>query len=126
MAAPKVLVADDEEGIRLVVTTLLRRAGMDVVQAADGDEALREAYRSRPDLVILDVNMPHRNGLDLARDIRRGEFALNAQVPIVFCTSDDRASVYEQSFDVAAQRFLVKPVDPNALLSCVDRLLRAA
>ena len=66
----KILIADDEQNIVISVEFLLKREGFAVVVAGDGEEALAKARAERPDLVILDVMMPKKNGFDVCQDIR--------------------------------------------------------
>ena len=79
-----VLVADDEEDIRSLVALRLRRAGYDVVTAADGEEALRLARQTKPDLLILDVSMPVMDGLTVCCELQ-GQGA--AAPPVIFLTA---------------------------------------
>jgi CheY-like chemotaxis protein len=71
--APLVLVADDEEDIRSLVAFRLRRAGYEVITAADGEEALLLATTRLPDLVVLDMMMPKATGLEVTRSMREHE-----------------------------------------------------
>ncbi|RYE39183.1 MAG: response regulator, partial [Hyphomicrobiales bacterium] len=80
----KILVADDEPHIRDVITFALERAGMSVVTARDGAEALMAWRRTAPDLIVLDIGMPERDGLDVCRQIRK-----SSDVPILFLSARD-------------------------------------
>ena len=87
-----ILVADDDSHIRDVICFALRRAGFEVIEAADGRATLDEFTRHRPDLVILDILMPELTGLDVCRAIRGTAEANPPQsrnVPILFLSSKD-------------------------------------
>ena len=114
----RILVADDEARIRLLVGTLLRGKGHDVVEAADGDEAARLLASRRPDVAILDVSMPGRSGLEVCRLVRSDPSLRRTGVIVV------SASVTEEVARAAgADVFLPKPFSPRALLAAVDGLV---
>jgi len=94
-----VLVADDEEDIRSLVALRLRRAGYDVVTAADGEEALRLARQTKPDLLILDVSMPVMDGLTVCRELQ-GQGA--AAPPVIFLTARTHSAAALEGFAAGA------------------------
>ena len=114
----RILVADDESRIRLLLRTLLRGEGHDVVEAADGDEAWTLLASQRPDIAILDVTMPGRSGLDVCRLVR-SDPAVRRTGVIVVSASVTEADVLRAGADV----FLPKPFSPRALLAAVNRLV---
>ncbi len=108
----KVLVVEDNADYRNIVSLLLRGDGLDVVEAGDGREGLRQAMRHRPDLVILDFNMPLMNGFELLRELRALDETRRISI-ILFTGSPQRRHLREMDLNVFA--FLDKPV-PNKLL----------
>jgi signal transduction histidine kinase/ActR/RegA family two-component response regulator len=112
-----VLVVDDETHIRTLLHQTLADAGYKVLEASDGTIAVTEARQHRPDLVILDVNMPGLSGFDVARLLRTEKST--ARIPIVILSVEDP----RQSADIGAAAHLTKPVEIESLLRTVARLL---
>ena len=118
---PVVLVADDDDDIRQLVTFRLERAGYTVVEAADGEEALRVCSEARPDLAVLDVMMPKLTGYDVTRRIRQDE-ALSA-MPVILLTARVQDGDVAQGFDAGADDYLKKPFSPQELRARVQAIL---
>jgi putative two-component system response regulator len=118
----KVLVADDEPANVEVVARLVSRLGCEVVTAADGQSALEAVHRERPDLVLLDVNMPRLNGFEVCLSIKRNP--LTRLLPVVLITgltaSDDRI----RGIDAGADNVLSKPFVPAELEARVRSLMQ--
>ena len=116
----RVLVVDDDPTVRQVVTTYLEAAGHEVVEAADGDQALAAAAPP-PDLVVLDVMLPGTDGLEVCRRLREA-----SAVPIVMLSAlgeeDDRVV----GLELGADDYVVKPFSPRELVLRVESLLRRA
>jgi two-component system, response regulator PdtaR len=117
--APKprrVLVAEDEALIRLDLAEMLKEEGYDVVgQAGDGQEAVEMAEQLKPDLVIMDVKMPRRDGIDAASEIAGKRIA-----PIVVLTAFSQRDLVERARDAGAMAYLVKPFSINDLLPAIE------
>ena len=119
-----ILLVDDDFDVLRMTDRTLRSAGYSTIRAHCPTAAMEVLDTTRFSLLILDVNMPLLNGIELAAGVRRGEFACaNRDVPILFLTSDDRESTYEDTFDVGAYGFLLKPIDPARLLDAVQSTL---
>ena len=118
-----VLVVDDDQRFRLFACTTIERAGFATFEAADADEALVEAQRTPPHLVLLDVRLPHVSGYELYRELRD---RLGDAVPIIF-VSGDRIEAYDRvaGLLLGAEDYLVKPFDPDELVARVRRSLRS-
>lgn len=117
---PRVLVADDSRIVRVKLTRLLGAQGFEVVEAGDGDEALRLIAQCRPDLLITDVDMPGQDGFALTRALR-GQ-AATARLPVVMITAaDDRHR--EEAARAGVTVLLGKPFGEEALLAHLRRLL---
>ena len=115
----KVLVVDDDAHIRDVVSFTIRRAGFEVLEAADGREALHIAESDAPDLILLDILMPELEGIDVCRAIRR-----NSNVPILFLSSKDRVVDRIVGLDAGGDDYMTKPFSPRELLARVQAMFR--
>lgn len=117
-----VLFVDDDDHTRMLVEHILRRAGHEVILAASADEALACLERPpRPDILIADIAMPGRNGLELLRAVRATVWG--HQLPFVFLTAHPLASNRREAEKGQANGFLVKPIEPNALRAVVASLV---
>jgi DNA-binding response OmpR family regulator len=114
-----VLVVEDEMEIARVVRDYLVRAGFDVIVVGDGDSALAAVRRARPDLVVLDLGLPGRDGLDVARDVRR-----RAETPIVMLTARGDETDRIVGLEIGADDYVVKPFSPKELVARVRAVLR--
>jgi DNA-binding response OmpR family regulator len=118
---PLVLVADDDEDIRELVTFRLERAGYEVVQAADGDEAFRIAVERLPDLAVLDVMMPKQTGYEVTRAIRAHE--ATSKMPVILLTARVQEADVAQGFEAGADDYIKKPFSPQELRARVQAIL---
>src|ERR1700730_501810 len=116
-----ILIVDDEPPILDLVRFTLEDADVRVVEASDGAEALVLARRIKPDLVLLDVQMPRLNGLAVCRQLRLAP-AL-ARPPIVMLTAAGQESDRARGREAGADESLTKPFSPLALLALVDALV---
>jgi two-component system, chemotaxis family, chemotaxis protein CheY len=109
----KILIVDDSRAMRMIVARVLRQAnvGKEIVEAADGVEALAVIRASQPDLVLCDWNMPEMNGIDLLRALR----AEGRQVPFGFVTSESTTDMREQAIAAGALFLVAKPFTAETL-----------
>jgi DNA-binding response OmpR family regulator len=119
--APLVLVADDEEDIRSLVAFRLKRAGFEVITAADGEEALLLATTRLPDLVVLDMMMPKATGLEVTRSMREHE--ATKDIPIILLTARAQEGDVTRGFEAGADDYVKKPFSPQDLQARVQALL---
>jgi len=118
---PSVLVVDDDPDVRALVSTLLGRAGYLVTEAADGRAALKALYSQRPDLVVLDVNMPDLDGwatLERIRDL--------SDVPVVMLSARGEELEKVRALRAGADDYVTKPFGRQELLARVESVLRRA
>lgn len=114
--ALRVVVAEDESLIRLDLVEMLREEGYDVVgEAADGQQAVDLAEQFLPDLVIMDVKMPRRDGIDAASEIAAKRIA-----PVVILTAFSQRELVEKARDAGAMAYLVKPFSKADLMPAVE------
>ena len=119
-ASPRLLVVDDEPSIRDLLSASLRYAGYDVVTAADGAEALAQAERHRPDLVVLDVMLPDIDGFAVTRRLReRGR-----DMPIVFLTARDDVEDKVAGLTVGGDDYVTKPFSLEEVVARIRAVLR--
>lgn len=122
MMAATILIADDEDLTRKLLYHCLTRAGYDVIQAHNGQEALSLIDSICPQLIILDVLMPKMNGFDTVRLIRADGPCKHT--PIIFLSSRADTAAEVEGLSAGAQLYLLKPFRVEELLSNVETLLR--
>jgi DNA-binding response OmpR family regulator len=115
----RILVVEDESRIARLVRDYLEHAGFEVLVAGDGEVALASARRSRPDLVVLDLGLPGRDGLDVARTLRQ-----TSTVPIVMLTARGEEIDRVVGLELGADDYVVKPFSPKELVARVRAVLR--
>ncbi len=121
---PLVLVVDDALPIRVLLRAGLAKAGYRVVEAADGRQGLDQFTVQRPDLVLMDVNMPEMDGFDSCRAIRSLE--TGQATPVIMLTGSDDYESINQAFDAGASDFVAKPINLPLLVQRIRYALRDA
>ncbi|SDO88544.1 two-component system, OmpR family, alkaline phosphatase synthesis response regulator PhoP [Pedococcus dokdonensis] len=121
--APVVLVVDDDAAIRTVVRWQLDDAGFRVVEADDGDTALRRIRDDHPTLVVLDLSLPRLGGLDVLRAVRGGR-AGRSDLPVIVLSGRNGETDRIVGLDLGADDYLVKPFSPGELAARVRSVLR--
>jgi two-component system chemotaxis response regulator CheY len=117
------LVVDDSETIRLDVKRVVGSAGFSVLEARDGVEGLRVAGENPGiALIVLDVNMPVMNGLDMLDQLMRGP--TTKDIPVLLLTTEVQESLMQRAKVAGAKAWLIKPVDPEILLMAVHKVAR--
>lgn len=115
----KILIVDDDPHIRQVLAFALGKAGMRTIEAGDGESALAAVAAERPDLVVLDINMPRMNGLDVCRKLRAGD-----DVPILFLSSRDDEIDRVLGLELGGDDYVVKPFSPREVVARVGAILK--
>lgn len=118
----RVLVVDDEPGVRGVLSRLLARGGWEVRTASDGVEARNAIESERPDLVLLDMNMPNRDGLEVLGDIME----LDAGIPVIMVTGEGDSARARLAMERGARDYVSKPMDFAYLTSSIKAILASA
>ena len=118
----KILIADDEPDILEIISYNLRLEGYEVVTAKDGEEALQKAKKELPDLIILDVMMPHKGGMEVCRVLRA--MPKFSQTLIIFLTALSDEFSHVKGLEYGADDYLTKPVSPKVLTTKVNALFR--
>ena len=118
----KILIADDEPDIVEIISYNLQLEGYETVTAKDGVEALQKAKDYRPDLIILDIMMPHKNGMEVCK-ILRAQPAFHDTL-IIFLTALNDELSHVKGLEYGADDYISKPVSPKVLVSKVNSLFR--
>jgi DNA-binding response OmpR family regulator len=117
----KVLVVDDEEGIRVLCRVNLELEGYEVIEAADGETALELARRKRPDLIFLDIMMPRMDGWDVLAELKAD--ARTAHIPVVMLTARTSEEDQLRAWGAGVMEYLAKPFNPQRLVEWAERAL---
>jgi len=115
----KILVADDDENIVELISLYLRKEGFAVIAARDGGEALQKIAQQEPDLVLLDIMMPVKDGWEVCREVRQ-----RYRVPVIMLTA--RGEAYDKilGLELGADDYITKPFNPRELVARVKAVLR--
>lgn len=120
MSDLKILVVDDESRMRKLVKDFLVRAGYQVLEAADGEEAVDVFFSTKGiDLLVLDVMMPKMDGWEVVREIRKV-----SKVPIIMLTAKDQEQDELQGFELGVDEYISKPFSPKILVARIGAILR--
>jgi two-component system OmpR family response regulator len=114
-----ILIVDDDPHIRELLVFAFGKAGLDTIEAGDGEEALAQAERRSPDLVILDINMPRMDGLEVCRRLRA-----QSDVPIFFLSSRDDEIDRVLGIELGGDDYVVKPFSPREVVARSMAILR--
>ncbi|MCX8019245.1 MAG: response regulator transcription factor [Chitinophagaceae bacterium] len=118
----KILIADDEPDILEILKYNLTNEGYQVITAQDGDEAFEKARRNQPDLIILDIMMPKKNGVEVCQMLRSQPGFKETLIIFLTALSDDSTQI--KGLETGADDYISKPVSPKVLLSKVNALFR--
>ena len=119
MARSKILLVDDEPKVCELIKAYLVKDGYDVVIATDGKSAIDQAQRHKPDLILLDLNLPELDGLEVCRTIRK-----QSNVPIIMLTARDEEVDKIVGLEMGADDYVTKPFSPRELAARVSAVLR--
>ncbi len=120
--SPKILIVDDEQDILELIEFNLLKDGYQVFTASNGYDAINEAKKVRPDLIILDVMMPKMDGIEACRQLRALPDFKNTF--IIFLTARNEEYSEIAGFNAGADDYIAKPIKPRALVSRIDAILR--
>ena len=121
MAPAKILVVDDEEDYRTILVRALSKAGWEVLSAGNGEDALLAVEEERPDLVVLDGNLPDLDGFEVCRRIRRKD--REPRVIIILCTVRSSLTPVAEGLKAGADDYVVKPFSVEDLIGRVRSAL---
>ena len=115
----RILLAEDEKGLRDITALFLRKNGFDVDTAADGNEAAVYAEKKRYDIIILDIMMPGKDGKEVCRAIRK-----SYDVPVIFLTALGEENDIVEGYEVGADEYVTKPFSTKLLLVKIKALIK--
>ncbi|WP_109699744.1 response regulator transcription factor [Chitinophaga deserti] len=122
VAVGKILVVDDEADILEIISYNLKSAGYETVTAKDGLEAIQKAKIFRPDLIMLDIMMPNKNGIDTCRELRRLPEFKETMVLFLTALNDEKSEI--EGLNMGADDYIAKPIKPRLLVSRINALFR--
>jgi len=120
---PRILLAEDDASARGVLRSALLREGYEVLEAGDGETALRLARETLPDLILLDFSMPRLHGLDCLRTLKSGRQTRG--IPIIALTGHSNMGVRAEASIAGADAFLAKPAELMDVIAAVEALVRS-
>lgn len=123
MGKKKVLAVDDEPNILMSIEFILEMEGYEVFTARDGDEALEVAGRVQPDLVLLDINMPRKDGYEVCRILR--ERVDMADIKVIMLTAKGQSLEKKKGLEVGAHEYVTKPFGAEDLLEKIRTLIES-
>ncbi len=118
----KILIADDEPDILEIISYNLNNEGYQVFTAKDGNEAIEKAKEVHPDLIILDIMMPYKSGVDVCRILRSQATFEDTLIIFLTALNDDTTQI--KSLEIGADDYITKPVSPKVLISRVNAIFR--
>jgi two-component system OmpR family response regulator len=123
---PVILIVDDEPHIRELLAFALGKAGLETREASDGEAALSAmaTATATPDLVVLDINMPRMDGIEVCRRLRARDLSGEAEVPILFLSSRDDEIDRVLGIELGADDYVTKPFSPREVVARVSAILR--
>lgn len=121
MKKGKILVVDDEVNITQILEFSIGAEGYEVITAMNGEEAIEKARREQPDLIILDIMMPHVDGYEACRILKTNP--MTKAIPVVLLTAKGRDIDKRLGHEVGAVDYIVKPFSPNKLIERIHELL---
>lgn len=119
---PKILIVDDDGFMRTVISNYIPKDVFDVVMAKDGEEGIKVAESESPSLILLDANMPNKDGWDTLVDLKNSK--KTNQIPVLMCTAVDDVNSLDRAFLAGAQGYITKPVNKDALLKKIKKTLQ--
>lgn len=119
--APKILIVDDEPDVVSLLTMTLKQQGFEVITARDGQQGLEKARGENPDLILLDVMLPHIDGYKVARILKFDEHYKH--IPIIMVTAKVQEKEKQMGFEMGVNDYLAKPFDITELVAKIKALL---
>jgi CheY-like chemotaxis protein len=122
MSNPLILVAEDEADVRTLLVEAFSFSGFSVVEVPDGAQAVKEAPKVKPDLILLDVRMPNMTGLEACKILKTEESTKN--IPVVFLSAYGQEADINAGLALGAEAYLVKPFALNELVTRINKVLK--
>ncbi|WP_207458094.1 response regulator [Azospirillum sp. SYSU D00513] len=121
-----ILIIEDQPFVRRIIAQILSQIGFrTIIEAEDGESGLQACIRSKPDLILCDIDMKPVSGLDFLASLRASAEVANPRTPVVFLTNHTESEIVKRGMALGVNGFVVKPPSLGALKERVDRLLPA-
>lgn len=120
MSKLKVLIVDDEQSIRTLLEYNLKQAGYETIDAADGETAIIKAENERPDLILLDLMLPEKNGFEVCKILRDRDI----NIPIIMLTAKSDEPDKIKGLEIGADDYMTKPFSPREVIARMKAVLR--
>jgi two-component system response regulator ResD len=117
----KILIVDDSRNIRTLLSVILKNGKHVIIESGDGNEALEKTRKERPDLILLDVSIPGKDGMRVCREIKSDRRTKN--IPVIMITSDTSDETRQKAISGGAAAFITKPFEPKEIRETVEKLL---
>jgi len=118
----RILIIEDDKDTNDMISAILTDAGFVAISSLDGEDGLLKAEQESPDVIILDLMLPHINGLDVCRQLNSNE--KTRSIPVIILTAKRELSTKLSSFVAGAKRFLTKPFEAQDLINEIRRAIR--
>lgn len=115
----RILVVEDNDTNMYLITFILKKNGYEVIEARSGEEGIELAIREKPDLIIMDIQLPKMDGLETTRRIRKSE--ADGTIPIVALTSYAMTGDREKAMQAGCTGYIEKPIDPETFMGEVEK-----
>ena len=117
----KILIVDDSKNIRKLLSVVLKSGKHVIIESGDGNEALEKARNERPDLILLDVIIPGKDGISVCREIKSDK--RTKDIPVIVITSDTSDETRQKAISSGAAAFITKPFEPKEIREAVKKHL---
>jgi two-component system, cell cycle response regulator DivK len=119
--AKSVLLVDDNEDLRHIVRSVLSFSGYEILEAESGSEAIKKAASAQPHVILLDLDLPDINGIDVARSIKRNQ--RSTHIPIIACSAFSSAEEKEEALSVGMVDYLQKPISSKYIKASIEKFI---
>lgn len=116
-----VLIADDEEDIKIILSMYLENMGYDIVTAYDGLDALETIKERKPDIILMDIMMPTLDGIEVVRQIKAIDSLKD--IPVIMLTAAAHSSMVEKAMAAGAEDYIAKPFEPEKVHEVIQHIL---
>ncbi len=118
---PKILIVDDDGFMRTVIASYIPKDNFDIEMAKDGEEGLSKAQSEEPALILLDANMPNKDGWETLGDLKGNK--KTSSIPVLMCTAVDDVNSLDRAFLAGAQGYITKPLNKESLVKKINKTL---
>jgi len=115
----KILIIEDNQQNMYLISFILKKHGYNVIKAFTGQEGIQKAMENHPDLIIMDYQLPDKDGIQVTKEIRKQKGF--EEIPIVFCSSNVLKGDREKAFSVGANEYLEKPIIPEEFIKEINK-----